>query len=105
MCILGFFFVFASSFNRTSHSFINGLTVSLNFQHFWRAIIKNEVLPQALFLGRKYYLELGSCSKPVTKTTKESRCITVTGKTVLFNIAHTMRVSKKRYCTLKYTNL
>lgn len=43
-------------------------------------------------MDREYYLELGSCSKPVIKTSEGLRCITVTGKTVLFNTAHTMRV-------------
>ena len=63
------------------------------------------MLSQVLFSDREHYLELGTCSKPVIKNSKELRCITVTGKTVLFNIAHTMRLSKKGYCTLKYTNL
>lgn len=101
----GFFVLLASSFNSALHSFIVGLTASLDSQGPWRATIKKELLSQVSFLDREYYLDLGSCSKPVIKTSKESRCITMTGKRVLFNNAHIIRVSKKRYCTLKYTNL
>lgn len=50
---------------------------------------------RVLILERKYHLRLGSSSKPVIKTLKEPKCTTATGKTVLFNIAHTMRLSKE----------
>ncbi|KAL2306787.1 hypothetical protein Nmel_004725 [Mimus melanotis] len=45
------------SFNSAFCSIITGLTGSLNFQHLWRAVIKNEVLSQVLFLDREYYLD------------------------------------------------
>lgn len=101
----GFFVLLASSFNSALHSFTIGLTASLDSQRLWRATIKKELLSQVSFLDREYYLDLSSCSKPVIKTSKEPRCITMTGKRVLFNNAHIIRVSKKRCCTLKYTNL